>query len=214
MTYSSDDIDRYILSHIDAEPDVLKTVFRETALYTTNPRMMSGHLQGRLLKMLVELTGARRVIELGTFSGYSALAMAEGLPEDGTVTTIEINDEMEDFIRKQLATASYGRKINLMIGNALEILPTLSGQYDLAYIDADKRLYRQYFELLLPHMHSGSLVLADNTLWDGKVLIPNPPASDRQTVSIKDFNDFVANDSRFETVILPLRDGLTLIRII
>ncbi|MCQ2331768.1 MAG: O-methyltransferase [Paludibacteraceae bacterium] len=214
MTYSSDDIDRYILSHIDAEPDVLKTVFRETALYTTNPRMMSGHLQGRLLKMLVELTGARRVIELGTFSGYSALAMAEGLPEDGTVTTIEINDEMEDFIRKQLATASYGRKINLMIGNALEILPTLSGQYDLAFIDADKRLYRQYFELLLPRMHSGSLVLADNTLWDGKVLIPNPPASDRQTVSIKDFNDFVANDSRFETVILPLRDGLTLIRVI
>lgn len=214
MTYSSDDIDRYILSHIDAEPDVLKTVFRETALYTTNPRMMSGHLQGRLLKMLVKLTGARRVIELGTFSGYSALAMAEGLPEDGIVTTIEINDEMEDFIRKQLATAPYGRKINLVIGNALEILPTLSGQYDLAFIDADKRLYRQYLELLLPHMHSGSLVLADNTLWDGKVLIPNPPASDRQTVSIKDFNDFVANDSRFETVILPLRDGLTLIRII
>lgn len=214
MTYSSDDIDRYILSHIDAEPDVLKTVFRETALYTTNPRMMSGHLQGRLLKMLVKLTGARRVIELGTFSGYSALAMAEGLPEDGIVTTIEINDEMEDFIRKQLGTAPYGRKINLVIGNALEILPTLSGQYDLAFIDADKRLYRRYLELLLPHMHSGSLILADNTLWDGKVLIPNPPASDRQTVSIKDFNDFVANDSRFETVILPLRDGLTLIRII
>ncbi|MCQ2329481.1 MAG: O-methyltransferase [Paludibacteraceae bacterium] len=212
MIYNGDDIDQYILSHIDAEPDILKTVFRETALFTTNPRMMSGHLQGRLLKMIVELVGARRVIELGTFSGYSALAMAEGLPEDGTLTTIEINDEMEEFIRNQFERAPYGNKIKLIIGNALEILPSLSEKYDFAFIDADKRLYMQYLELLIPHLHSGSLILVDNTLWDGKVLISNPPASDRQTISIKEFNDSVTHDSRFETVILPLRDGLTLLR--
>ncbi|MBQ0007346.1 MAG: class I SAM-dependent methyltransferase [bacterium] len=208
------DIDLYVEAHTSPEPDYLKEVFRNTNLFTINPRMMSGHLQGRLLKMLVELTGAKKIIELGTFSGYSALAMAEGLPQDGRLTTIEINDEMEDFIRRQFATASHGKKIDLIIGDALQIIPTLTDSYDIAFIDADKRLYWQYVEALIPHLHINSLIIADNTLWDGKVLISNPSPADRQTHSIKSFNDRIAADPRFEPVMLPLRDGLTLIRLV
>ncbi len=207
------DIDLYVDAHTAPEPEYLKEVFRETNLFTVNPRMMSGHLQGRLLKMIVQLTNARRVIELGTFSGYSALAMAEGLPEDGTLITIEVNDEMEDFIRRQFSTVPHGGRIDLRIGDALAIIPTLTESYDIAFIDADKRLYWEYVEALLPHMHPNSLIIADNTLWDGKVLMPNPPRSDRQTISIKEFNDHVVRDPRLEPVMLPLRDGLTLIRV-
>lgn len=210
---SDRDIDLYIDAHTSPEPDYLKQIFRETNLFTVNPRMMSGHLQGRLLKMLVQLTNSKRIIELGTFSGYSAMAMAEGLPDDGRLLTIEVNDEMEEFIRRQFATAPHGSKIDLRIGNATDIIPTLTDTYDLAFIDADKRLYWQYIELLLPHLHPNSLIIADNTLWDGKVLMPNPPSSDTQTISIKAFNDRLLTDPRLEPLILPLRDGLTLIRV-
>ncbi len=206
------EIDEYIDAHSDVEPAYLANVFRETNLYTTNPRMMSGHLQGRFLKMMVQLIGAKRVIELGTFSGYSALAMAEGMDEDGKVVTIEINDEMEDFIRKQLSSVEHGKKVELLIGNATELIPSMQEQFDMAFIDADKRLYQEYIDLLLPKMRKGGLILADNTLWDGKVLIENPPKSDRQTLSIKAFNDNLVNDGRVDVLILPMRDGLTMIR--
>lgn len=206
-------IDEYIEQHSEREPAYLANVVRETHLQMINPRMMSGHLQGRILKLLVEMTRARRIIELGTYSGYSALCMAEGLPSDGELHTIEIDDELEDFIREQLNSAPHGNKVHLHIGNAVDIIPQIEGSFDLAFIDADKRLYQQYYDMLLPRMNPGGIILADNTLWDGKVLIENPAHNDYQTIAIKAFNDFIANDSRVEKVILPLRDGLTLIRI-
>lgn len=203
-------IDEYIDAHSEPEPEYLKRVVRETHLQMINPRMMSGHLQGRLLKMLVALTGARRIVEIGTYSGYSALCMAEGLPAGGELHTIEIDDEQEDFIRTQLATAGHGCKVVLHIGDALDVLPALDGEFDMAFIDADKRLYACYLDLLLPKMRRGGLILADNTLWDGKVLIEHPQAGDHQTIAIKEFNDALARDTRVEKVILPLRDGLTM----
>jgi len=224
-TTDQNNIDLYVDAHCSPEPDYLQQVYRETNLFTVNPRMASGHLQGRLLKMLVQLTGARNVIEIGTFSGYSALALAEGLPDDGSLLTIEVNDEMEDFIRRQFASVPHGSKIELVIGDAIEVLSSLSREsrtsrtsrpsrnFDLAFIDADKRYYQEYLDLLIPLMHPGALIIADNTLWDGKVLIETPHPSDRQTIAIKTFNDNLLTDPRVEPIILPLRDGLTLIRI-
>ncbi len=206
-------IDEYIEQHSEREPSYLANVVRETHLQMINPRMMSGHLQGRILKLLVEMTKARRIIELGTYSGYSALCMAEGLPDNGELHTIEIDDELEDFILEQLKSAPHGEKIHLHIGNAVDIIPQIEGIFDLAFIDADKRLYQQYYDMLLPRMNKGGIILADNTLWDGKVLIDSPAHNDYQTIAIKAFNDFIANDPRVEKVILPLRDGLTLIRV-
>ena len=206
-------IDEYIEQHSEPQPEYLDNVVRETHLQMINPRMMSGHLQGRILKLLVEMTRARRIIELGTYSGYSALCMAEGLPTDGELHTIEIDDELEDFIREQLQSAPHGNKVHLHIGNAVDIIPQIEGNFDLAFIDADKRLYQQYYDMLLPRMNPGGIILADNTLWDGKVLIEQPAHNDYQTIAIKAFNDFIATDPRVEKVILPLRDGLTLIRV-
>ena len=206
-------IDEYIEQHSEPQPEYLDNVVRETHLQMINPRMMSGHLQGRILKLLVEMTRARRIIELGTYSGYSALCMAEGLPTDGELHTIEIDDELEDFIREQLQSAPHGNKVHLHIGNAVDIIPQIEGSFDLAFIDADKRLYQQYYDMLLPRMNPGGIILADNTLWDGKVLIEQPAHNDYQTIAIKAFNDFIATDPRVEKVILPLRDGLTLIRV-
>lgn len=229
-TTDQNNIDLYVDAHCSPEPEYLQQVYRETNLFTVNPRMASGHLQGRLLKMLVQLTGAKNILEIGTFSGYSALALAEGLPEDGRLLTIEVNDEMEDFIRRQFASAPHGSKIDLVIGDAIEVLSRLSRfsrdsrlsrdtgtssivSFDLAFIDADKRHYQEYLDLLIPLMHPGALIIADNTLWDGKVLIENPHPSDKQTIAIKAFNDALLTDPRVEPLILPLRDGLTLIRI-
>ncbi len=223
-TTDQNNIDLYVDAHCSPEPEYLQQVYRETNLFTVNPRMASGHLQGRLLKMLVQLTGAKNILEIGTFSGYSALALAEGLPEDGRLLTIEVNDEMEDFIRRQFASAPHGSKIDLVIGDAIEVLSRLSRlsrdtrtssivSFDLAFIDADKRHYQEYLDLLIPLMHPEALIIADNTLWDGKVLIEKPHPSDKQTIAIKAFNDALLSDSRVEPLILPLRDGLTLIRI-
>ena len=153
----------------------------------------------------------QRVLEIGTFVGYSALCMAEGLPTGGHVDTIEIDDELEEFIREQLAKSPFEERITLHIGDALQVIPQLDTTFDLVFIDADKRLYRDYYELVLPRLKSGGFILADNTLWDGKVLIDKPESNDYQTIAIKAFNDFIATDNRIEKVILPLRDGLTLI---
>ena len=204
-------IDEYIEQHSEPQPEYLDNVVRETHLQMINPRMMSGHLQGRILKLLVEMTRAHRIIELGTYSGYSALCMAEGLPADGELHTIEIDDELEDFILEQLQSAPHGNKVHLHIGNAVDIIPQIEGNFDLAFIDADKRLYQQYYDMLLPRMNPGGIILADNTLWDGHVVDPDY-ANDPQTRGICDFNDLVASDPRVEKFIIPLRDGLTLIR--
>jgi len=218
----ADALDEYVREHIDPEPELLHQVQRLTHLRLTYPRMCSGHLQGRLLKMLCQLAGAHRILELGTFSGYSALSMAEGLTPDPVtgcceLHTIEVFDELEDFLRDIMQRAGQlGQNIHLHFGDALELLSSLrasDGQpWDVVFIDADKRIYHSYYELILPHVRPGGLIIADNTLWDGKVLNPHPRESDAQTLGLQQFNDLLAQDTRVEKVILPMRDGLTLVR--
>lgn len=173
--------------------------------------MASGHLQGRLLKMIVEMIRPKNILEVGTFSGYSALCMAEGLPPEGKLYTLEINDEMEDFARPWIEDSPYADKIEFIIGDANQLIPKLGITFDMAFIDGDKRSYKETYEKVLAAIRPGGFILADNTLWDGHVIDPAYD-DDRQTLGIRDFNEFVAKDNRVEKVILPLRDGLTLIR--
>ena len=201
----------YILSHSEPEPEYLHELWRATHLHTLHGHMISGHLQGRLLKMLVEMIRPQRVLEVGTFSGYSALCMAEGLPDGGHLWTYEINDEMEDFTRKWLENSPYSDRITFMIGDAVTEAPKLNLDFDLAFIDGDKRNYVETYEAVLPIVKKGGFLLADNTLWDGHVT-DSAYDGDRQTQGIRRFNDHVAADPRTEQVILPIRDGLTLIR--
>ena len=197
------DLDEYILQHIDPESDYLRLLY---------PRMASGHLQGRMLKMFVRMIRPCQVLEIGTYSGYSALCMAEGLPEGAMLHTFEINDEQEDFTRPWLEGSPYADKIRFYIGDALELVPQLGLTFDLVFMDADKRKYLEYYEMALSCLSDGGYIIADNTLWDGHVLEEHPHNSDLQTIRIKEFNDFVARDPRVEKVILPLRDGLTIMR--
>lgn len=205
-------IDEYILQHIDDEGDYLKALYRDTHVKLLYPRMASGHLQGRMLKMFIRMIRPRQVLEIGTYSGYSALCIAEGLPEGGMLHTFEINDEQEDFTRPWLENSDYADKIRFYIGDALELVPQLDLTFDLAFIDGDKRKYIEYYEMVLARLSGGGYIIADNTLWDGHVLEEHPHRTDLQTISIKAFNDLVARDARVEKVILPLRDGLTIIR--
>ena len=204
-------MNNYILSHSEPEPEYLHELWRATHLHTLHGHMVSGHLQGRLLKMLVEMIRPQRVLEVGTFSGYSALCMAEGLPDGGHLWTYEINDEMEDFTRKWLENSPYHDRITFLIGDAVTEAPKLNLDFDLAFIDGDKRNYVETYEAVLPLLKNGGFLLADNTLWDGHVT-DSAYDSDRQTQGIRRFNDHVAADPRTEQVILPIRDGLTLIR--
>lgn len=204
-------IEAYILQHMDEESDYLKALYRQAHLKLINPRMTSGHLQGRLLKMLVQIARPRRVLEIGTFAGYSALCMAEGLSEGALLHTYEIDDELEDFTRPWIEGSPYGDKVCFHIGNALEEVPQLGEVFDFVFMDGDKRQYMEYYEMILRHTSPGALILADNTLWDGHV-VDKAYLNDRQTVAINEFNAFVASDKRVEKLILPLRDGLTLIR--
>ena len=204
-------LEDYILRHIDPEPDYLYRLWRATNVHTIHGRMTSGHLQGRLLKMLVQMIRPQRVLEVGTFSGYSAISMAEGLPDDGHLYTFEINDEMEDFTRPWIEGSSVASKITFIIGDALIEAPRLGITFDLAFIDGDKRTYRDCYEMVLSILRPGGFILADNTLWDGHV-VDHAYDHDRQTQGITDFNDYIAADDRVEQVILPLRDGLTLIK--
>ena len=205
-------LDQYILDHIDAEGEYLHALWRDTQLRLAYGQMASGHLQGRLLKMLVQMIAPRMLVELGTFSGYSALSMAEGLQPGAELHTFEIFDEMEDFVRPWFERSEYADRIHLHIGDAMELVPQMDVEWDMAFVDADKRRYVEYYEMLLPRIRKGGFMLVDNTLWYGRVLEEHPRASDLQTNAIKAFNDLVAADGRVEKVILPLRDGLTLIR--
>ena len=205
-------IDEYILGHIDAEGDYLHALWRDTQMRLSYGQMACGHLQGRLLKMLIEMTKPQRVLELGTFSGYSALSMAEGLADGAELHTFEIFDENEDFLREWLGGSVYASKIHLHIGDALQLVPQMQERWDFAFIDADKRQYVAYYEMVLPLMRPGGFIVADNTLWYGHV-IEEARQSDTQTRGVQAFNDLVAADSRVEKVILPLRDGLTIIRV-
>jgi len=204
-------IEDYILSHTDAEPEYLAKVNRATHLKLINPRMLSGHLQGRVLSMFCKMIQPHNILELGTFTGYSALCMAESLPENGILHTIECDDELEDFIKQNFSASDYNDKIKLHIGDALQVIDKMDIIFDLVFIDADKREYLAYYEAVLPKLRSGGFILADNTLWDGKVL-QKVENNDKQTFEIMRFNDFVSSDNRVEKVMLPLRDGLTIIR--
>lgn len=212
-------LDPYIAAHIDPEGDYLYRLYRATNIHTIHGRMASGHLQGRLLKMLVEMVRPRYVLEVGTFSGYSALCMAEGLKtlmaEEPQVArklyTFEINDEMEDFTRPWIEGSGLAELIDFRIGDANQLAPQLGVMFDMAFVDGDKRTYVETYETVLPLLNPGGFILADNTLWDGHVIDPAYD-HDHQTQGIRAFNDHVATDTRVEKVILPLRDGLTIIR--
>ena len=213
-------LDDYILNHIEPEGDYLHRLWRATNIHTIHGRMVSGHLQGRLLKLLVLMLKPQRILEVGTFSGYSALCMAEGLKQvhlsrraEGVrpmLYTYEINDEMEDFTRPWIEGSDVSDYIDFRIGDAIAEAPRLGLTFDMAFLDGDKRTYVEAYETLLPLINSGGAILADNTLWDGHVVDPAYD-HDHQTVSIRQFNDHVAADPRVETVILPERDGMTLI---
>lgn len=204
-------MDRYIESHIEPEGDYLYRLWRATNIHTIHGRMASGHIQGRLLRMLVKMVRPKHVLEVGTFSGYSAICLAQGLPEDGKLYTFEINDEMEDFTRPWIEGSDVADKIDFRIGDAIQEAPKLGVIFDMAFIDGDKRHYVETYEMALGVLRQGGFILADNTLWDGHVIDPAYD-HDRQTQGIRAFNDLVAADSRVETVILPVRDGLTLLR--
>lgn len=205
------ELEDYILGHIDPEPELLHEVYRRTYLNHLYPRMCSGHLQGRILKMLTRMIAPRRILELGTFTGYSALSIAEGMPDGAELHTVEIDDELEDELLALFGGVSRGSDIILHIGDAREWISRLGGNWDMVYMDANKREYTEYFEVVLPLVKPGGYILADNTLWGGKVA-ESPAPTDPQSRGIMAFNDLVASDPRVETVILPLRDGLTLMR--
>ncbi len=205
-------IEEYILSHIDAEPEVLRKIDRDAHVNILRGNMTSGHLQGRFLKMITQMIRPKRVLEIGTFVGYSALCLAEGLEEEGELHTIEIDDELEERIRNNFGRSEHGFKIRLYIGDALDILSRFPDEsFEMAFIDADKESYWDYFEAILSKIGKGGFILIDNTLWYGKV-VEEVKSNDWATQAILSFNRRVADDDRVEKVILPLRDGLTLIR--
>ena len=214
-------LEQYITDHIDREPDYLYRLYRATNIHTIHGRMASGHLQGRLLKMLVQMVKPHHILEVGTFSGYSALCMAEGLAQleeevpqewaDSQVWTFEINDEMEDFTRPWIERSPVAKHVRFIIGDANQEAPRLGVKFDMAFIDGDKRTYVETYETALGLLKPGGYILADNTLWDGHVTDPSYD-HDQQTLGIRRFNDYIQKDHRVEKVILPLRDGLTIIR--
>lgn len=204
-------LESYILSHIDPEGDYLHRLYRATNIHTIHGRMASGHLQGRLLKMLVTMIRPRNILEVGTFSGYSAICMAEGLEVGGKVWTFEINDEQEDFTRPWIEGSPVSDKIKFIIGDAITMAPSLGVVFDMAFVDGDKRTYVETYEMAMSVLRRGGYIIADNTLWDGHVT-DHAYDRDSQTAGIRRFNDHVAADPRVEKVILPLRDGLTIIR--
>ena len=209
-------LEEYISNHSTPENDILASITRETHLHVLNPHMLSGHVQGRVLSMISFMLRPKRILELGTFTGYSALCLAEGLAEGGKVVTIEHNDELEDTIRRNFAKSPLSDRIELIVGDAKEILsnvqcPISNVQYDLVFMDADKREYCAYLDAVYDLVPVGGFILADNTLWDGHVIDPAYD-KDKQTLGLRAFNDKLKKDDRFEQVILPIRDGLTIIR--
>jgi predicted O-methyltransferase YrrM len=205
------DIERYILEHIEPEDPVLQELDRETHLKVVGARMLSGHLQGQVLTMFSKMIQPERILEVGTFTGYSAICLAKGLTETGKLITLELDDELEDMAKKYFNKAGLQKKIIQLIGKALEIIPSLSEKFDLVFLDADKCEYVDYYNLVFDKVRSGGYIIADNTLWSGKVL-DTPMSADEQTIGITNFNELIKNDSRVEKVILPLRDGITIVR--
>lgn len=204
------ELDRYIEEHTEAEPEVLRELSRATHLEVLRPRMLSGNVQGQFLKMVCRIVNAKRVLEIGTYTGYAAISMAMGLGEDGFLHTIDINDEIEDFTREYISRSGLENRIRFHVGDACDIIPGLEETFDVVFIDADKREYLDYYKLVFDKVRPGGIILADDVLWDGKVLEVNP--NDAQTKGIIAFNDYVQADRRVEKVMLPLRHGLFMVR--
>ena len=210
MKLLDDDLEAYIAAHSQPETPLLRTIRRETHLQVLMPQMLSGPLQGALLAMFVRLTRARQVLEIGTFTGYTALWIAQALPEEGILHTIDINEELEDRVRYYFKQSEVENKIRYHLGNALDIIPTLDETFDLVFIDADKESYQCYYELVIDKVRNHGLIMVDNVLWSGKVLA-DEGKTDKKTQAIQAFNEYVHRDSRVENVLLPLRDGLMLL---
>lgn len=210
--FISEELDHYITAHSAIEPKLLAELNKETLLKVLNPRMLSGHYQGRMLSMISKLINPKHILEIGTYTGYATLCLAEGLANDGTVDTIDINEELVSIQNKYFERSDYRNNIRQHLGMALDIIPTLDKEFDLVFIDADKANYANYFDVVLPKMNPGGVILSDNVLWSGKVLAEAKP-NDKSTVALKAYNEKINNDPRVETVLLPIRDGLTITRV-
>ena len=213
MHFISPELEDYIEQHSEKEPTLLAALNKETYQKILLPRMLSGHFQGRVLSMLSKLIRPRNILEIGTYTGYSALCLCEGMQENGQLHTIDIKEELVDFQRKHFDKSPWGLQIVQHLGEAVDIIPTLDLKYDLVFIDADKENYLNYFELILPKMNKGGIILSDNVLWSGKVLEPLHP-KDLSTKTVLEYNRLLARDPRVETVLLPIRDGLTVSRVL
>jgi len=213
MHFISEDLENYVTNHSQQEPELLVQLNKETHQKILQPRMLSGHFQGRVLSMLSKIIHPKSILEIGTYTGYATLCLAEGLQENGTLDTIDINEELEEIQKKYFNLSEYSNQIVQHIGDAIEIIPTLNKKFDLVFIDADKENYINYFHLIVPLMNKGGIILSDNVLWSGKVL-EEVKANDKSTQILLDYNKIINEDSRVETVLLPIRDGLTVTRVL
>ncbi len=211
MNFLPEILENYIEEHTKSEPEVLKKLNRETHAHVLMPQMLSGHLQGRFLKMLTCMIQPKQVLEIGTFTGYSALCIAEGLPEGGMLHTIDINEELSGIVKKYLTESGADKKVKTYTGNALQIIPELDYTFDMVFIDADKKNYVKYYELVFEKVRKGGFIIADNVLWSGKV-VENKVKIDEDTKSIMAYNDKIMSDPRVENVLVPIRDGLMIAR--
>ena len=212
MHFIPEKIDDYVVAHSQEEPQILKELNRETCQKILNPRMLSGGFQGRILSMISKLTQPKTILEIGTYTGYSALCMAEGMSTEGTLHTIDRNEELYDLQRKYFDKSEHGSKIKQYVGNALEVIPTIDEKFDLVFIDADKSNYSNYFNLIIGKMNKGGVILSDNVLWSGKVIEKLNP-KDIDTAALLAYNTLMNTDLRIETILLPIRDGLTISRV-
>ncbi len=211
MNFLPEAIDDYVVNHSEDEPELLQQLSRETHQKILQPRMLTGHYQGRILSMISKLVNPKNILEIGTYTGYSALCLAEGMQNDGELHTIDINEELFDFQRKYFDKSSYGKQIHQHLGNALELITKLNMNFDLVFIDADKENYANYFKMVLEKVNSGGIILSDNVLWSGKVIEDVKP-DDLDTKALIEYNSLLKDDTRIETVLLPIRDGLTISR--
>lgn len=209
MNFLDKSLEDYVQQHSEQEPELLQQLARETHLKVLQPRMLSGAYQGRLLALLSKLIAPKHILEIGTYTGYSALSLAEGLNPNGRIDTIDINEELQEMQRRYFDASGFGKQIFQHIGNASDIIPTLSGMFDMVFIDADKEQYPLYFDLIIDRVPSGGMIIADNVLWSGKVM---NKADDEATQALQVFNKKMVDDTRVETLILPVRDGITLLR--
>jgi predicted O-methyltransferase YrrM len=213
MNFLPEKIDRYAVDHTQIEPELLQDLFKETWQKALIPRMISGHFQGRLLAMISKLTQPRCILEIGTYTGYSALCLAEGMHNEGILHTIDHNEELVDFQKKYFDRSAYKNKIKQHLGNALELIPTINEKFDLVFIDADKENYSNYYYAIIDKMNKGGVILSDNVLWSGKVT-EKPNINDKDTMALIEYNKLLNKDPRIESVLLPIRDGLTISRVI